>query len=297
MLLTRSPGADGKTGIHLELKPFDIHDVLADLWKRFQQSTLISATLIGTSIPETKKTFNTPEWQTANFPSPFDYRKQLRVFLPPRGRTITDSAGISGEVQRLAEITDGRVMALFTNYRQLQETQLLLTDWCQREGYQLLAQERNTSAETLVEKYKRNPRSIILGNQAMGTGVDIRLRGLIITKIPFDQQTPFREARQEYLTHQKINPFRDDTLPETIRRWKQWWGRLIREENQKGMLVVLDPKLLTASYSSYFLKSLPAGIKATHLDDPEQPLPSRQQFLTWVNEFATNSAKVEMVVE
>lgn len=283
MLLTRTPSANGQTSISLELKPFDMHDVLAGLWKRFDQTTLISATLIGTSIPETKKTFNAPDWQTANFPSPFDYRKQMRVFLPPREREISDSLAISAEIERIARVTDGRVMALFTNYKQLQETQSLLADWCRREGYQLLAQERNTSPEALVEKYNRDPRSIILGNHAMGTGVDIRIRALIITKIPFDQQTPYREARQEYLKSKKLNPFRDDTLPETIRRWKQWWGRLIREENQKGILVLLDPKLLTASYASYFIRSLPGGVRATHLDDPACPLPTREQFQQWIS--------------
>lgn len=284
MLLNRMPATNGQTAINLELKPFDLQDFLAGLWSRFQQTTLISATLIGTSIPETKKTFNAPEWHTANFPSPFDYRKQMRVFLPPRGKSVTDSAAISSQIERIANITDGRVMALFTNYKQLQETKLLLNDWCRQEGYQLHAQERNTSPEALVEKYNRDPRAIILGNHAMGTGVDIRIRALIITKIPFDQQTPYREARQEYLKSKKLNPFRDDTLPETIRRWKQWWGRLIRDENQKGILVMLDPKLLTASYSSYFIRSLPNGIKATHLDDPSHPLPTREQYLHWAND-------------
>ncbi len=297
MLLTRTPAAHGHIAVNLELKPFDLREVLAGLWSRFQQTTLISATLIGTSIPETKKTFSAPDWQTANFPSPFDYRKQMRVFLPPRGRSITDSPAISAEIQRIANITEGRVMTLFTNHKQLQETRLLLEDWCRREGYQLLAQERNTSAEGLVEKFSRDPRSIILGNHAMGTGVDIRIRALIITKIPFDQQTPYREARQEFLKGKKLNPFRDDTLPETIRRWKQWWGRLIREENQKGILVLLEPKLLTASYSSYFLRSLPTGIKATHLDDPDLPLPTREQYLEWANERRPSPPETELVME
>lgn len=301
MLLTRTPAMHGQPAINLELKPFDMHDVLAGLWSRFQQTTLISATLIGTSIPETKKTFNAPDWQTANFPSPFDYRKQMRVFLPPREREINDSPAIAAEIERIAKVTDGRVMALFTNYKQLRETQFLLADFCRREGLQLLTQERNTSPEALVEKYNRNPRSVILGNHAMGTGVDIRLRALIITKIPFDQQTPYREARQEYLKSKKLNPFRDDTLPETIRRWKQWWGRLIREENQKGILVLLDPKLLTASYGSYFIRSLPNGSKATHLDDPVQPLPTHEQFGQWINEMSDkprlNSLEVGLSVE
>jgi ATP-dependent DNA helicase DinG len=297
MLLNRTLSPSGQAALNLELKPFDLEDSLNKLWGNFQQCTLISATLVGTSIPETKKTFNACNWSTANFPSPFDYKKQMRVFLPPRGRSITESPAIAEEIKRIAKITDGRVMALFTNYKQLQETQLLVQDWCAREGYRLHVQERNTSPEVLVEKYNREPRAIILGNHAMGTGVDLRIRALIITKIPFDQQTPYREARQKYLEGKKLNPFRDDTLPETVRRWKQWWGRLIREENQKGLLVMLDPKLLTASYSSYFLQSLPGGTKATHLDDPAYPLPTQEQYVQWANDNPqTKALAVEMAI-
>jgi hypothetical protein len=72
---------------------------------------------------------------------------------------------------------------------------------------------------------------------------------------------------------------------------------LIREENQKGLLVMLDPKLLTASYSSYFLQSLPGGIKATHLDDPAYPLPTREQYVQWANEIPSpKRLEVEMAI-
>lgn len=218
MLLNRTTSADGHTAIHLELKPFDLEPALEKLWVHFQQVTLISATLIGTSVPETKKTFNARQWGAANFPSPFCYKKQMRVFLPPKTGTVAEAPLIAETIKRVATITDGRVMALFTNYKTIHEVHSLIGDWCQENGYQLYTQERNVSPETIVERYIREPRAIILGNQSMGTGVDIRLRALIVTKIPFDQQTPYREARQKYLEGKGVNPFRDDTLPETVRK-------------------------------------------------------------------------------
>jgi ATP-dependent DNA helicase DinG len=147
---------------------------------------------------------------------------------------------------------------------------------------QIYAQERNLSPDTLVSLYKHNPKAIILGNQSMGTGVDIRIRGLVVTKIPFEQQSPYKDARQKFLQSKGVNPFYEDTLPDTVRKWKQWWGRLIREEDQKGLLVMLDPKLNTASYGKTFIKALPAGAKATHLDDPGYPLPTHDQFMQWI---------------
>jgi ATP-dependent DNA helicase DinG len=282
MLLSRSTALSGAISLNLELKPFELNEALEKLWGNFKQVNLVSATLIGTSIPETKKTFNAPDWNATNFPSPFHYGKQMRVFLPPKGPEITKAPDIADQIKQLAQITNGHVMALFTNYETIAQVTQLMTDWCKENDFQLYVQERNISPERLVSLYKNNPKAIILGNQSMGTGVDIRIRGLVMTKIPFEQQSRYRDARQEFLQKKGVNPFYEDTLPEAVRKWKQWWGRLIREENQKGLLVLLDPKLNTASYAKTFLKALPNGVKATHLNDPDYLLPTRSQFMQWM---------------
>jgi ATP-dependent DNA helicase DinG len=282
MLLNRSTSTSGATSLNLELKPFELAEAMEKIWNNFRQVTLVSATLVGTSIAETKKTFNANDWNTANFPSPFQYSKQMRVFLPPKNSEITTVPAIAEKITQIAQITDGRVLALFTNYQTIAEVTQLMTGWCKAHDMQIYAQERNLSPDTLVSLYKHNPKAIILGNQSMGTGVDIRIRGLVVTKIPFEQQSPYKDARQKFLQSKGVNPFYEDTLPDTVRKWKQWWGRLIREEDQKGLLVMLDPKLNTASYGKTFIKALPAGAKATHLDDPGYPLPTHDQFMQWI---------------
>ena len=282
MLLNRSTSTSGATSLNLELKPFELAEAMEKIWNNFRQVTLVSATLVGTSIAETKKTFNANDWNTANFPSPFQYSKQMRVFLPPKNSEITTAPAIAEKITQIAQITDGRVLALFTNYQTIAEVTQLMTGWCKAHDMQIYAQERNLSPDTLVSLYKHNPKAIILGNQSMGTGVDIRIRGLVVTKIPFEQQSPYKDARQKFLQSKGVNPFYEDTLPDTVRKWKQWWGRLIREEDQKGLLVMLDPKLNTASYGKTFIKALPAGAKATHLDDHGYPLPTHDQFMQWI---------------
>jgi ATP-dependent DNA helicase DinG len=282
MLLNRSTSTSGATSLNLELKPFELAEAMEKIWNNFRQVTLVSATLVGTSIAETKKTFNANDWNTANFPSPFQYSKQMRVFLPPKNSEITTAPAIAEKITQIAQITDGRVLALFTNYQTIAEVTQLMTGWCKAHDMQIYAQERNLSPDKLVSLYKHNPKAIILGNQSMGTGVDIRIRGLVVTKIPFEQQSPYKDARQKFLQSKGVNPFYEDTLPDTVRKWKQWWGRLIREEDQKGLLVMLDPKLNTASYGKTFIKALPAGAKATHLDDPGYPLPTHDQFMQWI---------------
>jgi ATP-dependent DNA helicase DinG len=282
LLLNRSTNVTGATALNLELKPFELAEAMERLWNNFKQVTLVSATLVGTSIAEAKRTFNANDWNTANFPSPFQYSKQMRVFLPPKNSEITSATAIAENIKRIAQITDGRVLALFTNYQTIAEVTQLMTDWCMANDMQIYAQERNISPDRLVSLYRHNPKAIILGNQSMGTGVDIRIRGLVVTKIPFEQQSPYRDARQKFLQSKGVNPFFEDTLPDTVRKWKQWWGRLIREEDQKGILVMLDPKLNTASYGKTFIKALPASVKATHLDDQDCPLPTHEQFMQWV---------------
>ena len=280
LLLNRSTSFNGATALNLELKPFDLKEPLQRMWDSFKQVTLVSATLIGTSIAETQKTFNAPNWETTNFPSPFKYKSQMRVYLPPKQQDIVSPEAIAETIKQVATITDGRVMSLFTNYKTIAEVTQLLTPWCKENDIQLYPQERNLSPERLVSQYEQNPKAIILGNQSMGTGVDIRLRALIITKIPFEQQSPYKEAKQQFLKNNGIDPFYQDTLPDTVRKWKQWWGRLIRDESQKGLLVVLDPKLNTATYAKSFLNALPQASTATHLYDT--PLPTKSTFLKWI---------------
>lgn len=283
LLLNRNTNTTGATAINLELKPFELTDPLAKIWGSVKQVTLVSATLIGVSIPETKKTFNAAEWETTNYPSPFNYPAQMRVFLPPKNRKISQPAEIAEQIKSIAKITDGRLLALFTNYAVIKEVTQLLTPWCKEHDIKIFAQERNQNPEVLCNLYRNNPKSIVLGNQSMGTGVDMRIRALVITKIPFEQQSPYKDARAKFLESKGINPFKDDTLPDTVRRWKQWVGRLIRTENQKGLLVLLDDKLNTATYSPTFIKALPAKVRMTHLDDPAYPLPTPEQFQAWIN--------------
>jgi ATP-dependent DNA helicase DinG len=283
LLLKRATNARGETAINIELKPFELTEPLGKLWGAVKSVTLVSATLIGVSIPETKKAFNAEPWDFNNYLSPFNYPGQMRVFLPPKTHTVTKPVEIAEQIKRIAKITDGRLLGLFTNYAIIKEVTQLLTPWCKENDIKIFAQERNQSPDVLCNLYRNNPKSIVLGNQSMGTGVDMRIRALVITKLPFEQQSPYKDARALFLKSKGINPFKEDTLPDTIRRWKQWVGRLIRTESQKGLLVILDDKINTKSYAPTFLKALPAKIRMTHLDDPAYPLPTPDQFQGWVN--------------
>ena len=282
MVISRVTSTSGRTHFNLALKPYELDVPLEVLWSKFQQVSLVSATLVGTTIEQVKKSFNGSNWEFNAYSSPFNYPQQMRVFLPPRAARHDRPEEIAKVIKHTTQATDGRVLALFTSYAIISQVQALLEPWCKENGYQIYAQQRGVAPDKLVEQYNNNKRAIILGNQSMGTGIDMSgLRAVIITKLPFDQFSPYQVARNTFLKAKGHNPFHEITLAETVRKFKQWLGRLVRREGQKGLIVLLDEALNTQSYKSSFLDALPAGVKSTHLYDAAHPLPESAVFLKW----------------
>ena len=137
-----------------------------------------------------------------------------------------------------------------------------LGPWFQKEGITLLSQSSGKPRNALLELFKSDINSVLFGTDSFWQGVDVpgqALSSVIITKLPSDPPTsPLLEARLEEITRRGGNRFQDYQVPEAILKFKQGVGRLIRSKSDHGIVVILDPRVLTKNYGQDFLLSIPA---------------------------------------
>jgi DNA polymerase-3 subunit epsilon/ATP-dependent DNA helicase DinG len=196
--------------------------------------------------------------------SAFDYRTASAVFAP-RDMPAPDAPAFQRTVERvltdLAGATDGHGLALFTSYAALRNTYTAIKRPLEERGILVLAQGIDGQPSRLIEAFRGNPKALLLGAGTFWEGVDLGgadLRLLVITRLPFRVPTdPIVAARSESYD----DPFNQYALPETILRFRQGFGRLIRTNRDHGVVVILDGRVVSKSYGRAFLDALP-GVAA-----------------------------------
>jgi Rad3-related DNA helicase len=199
-------------------------------------------------------------YETASYPSPFPLARQMKVFV------YEGSGGeaevVSEVVAALALATGRNQLVLFTAHERLRRARERLLSSLEANG-PLLAQEWDGPASLLAERFRLERGAVLLGVQSLWEGVDFpgeALEILVVAKLPFSvPDEPLVEARGERLREQGLDPFQNDAVPEAVLRFRQGVGRLIRRSDDRGVLVVCDPRLATASYRRSFLESLPVA--------------------------------------
>lgn len=272
-----SRSSTGRPRVSLTCAPIDVGPILnEELFGRDFSVSLTSATLAtsarddGSGFDHAIERLGAAGASTLRLGSPFDYERQVRLIVDQRVGTPGRGLGREYEERLAAAIvehvgtTRGGAFVLFTSHRLLRAMARACRDPLGRLGINVHAQEADGSRALVLERFREDPNSALFGAASFWQGVDVpgeSLRNVIITRLPFDPpDRPLAEARAERLKEQGKDPFRVDSLPRAVIRFKQGFGRLIRSASDTGQVVVLDPRIVTARYGSLFVKAMPEGV-------------------------------------
>jgi len=205
--------------------------------------------------------------------SPFDFERSTLLFLPtdiPEPNQPYYQKTVEQALVGLCRATEGRTLILFTSYSQLRTTARAIIGPLSDSGILVYQQGAGASRAQLLENFRTTPRAVLMGTRSFWEGVDVvgsALSALVIARLPFSvPDDPVFAARSDTFD----NPFAEYAVPETILRFRQGFGRLIRTKTDRGIVVVLDRRILTKSYGPMFLNSLP---ECTRLRAPLTQLP------------------------
>ncbi len=221
------------------------------------------------------------------FGSPFDYRKQAKLYIEtglpdPSDRRFNE---LSAErILHWIKHTNGGAFVLFTSYKALIDAANRLANDLDALGLTLLVQGQEAPRRLLLERFRNIDHAVLFGTASFWQGVDVRgdrLRNVIIHKLPFAvPDEPVTQARLERINATGGNPFMDYSVPEAVIKLKQGFGRLIRSGKDKGIVVLLDGRILSRRYGKAFLNALPdvEVIQVDHRLQPPPPVPSVVNF-------------------
>ncbi|MES2771262.1 MAG: ATP-dependent DNA helicase [Pseudomonadota bacterium] len=203
--------------------------------------------------------------ESASWESPFDYAKQALLYAPsnlPDPNSAQFTEAVVKAAFPVVQASGGRAFFLCTSLRAMRNTHALLADALARAGLNLpLLLQGEGSKNELLERFRRLGNAILVASQSFWEGVDVRgdaLSLVVIDKLPFaPPDDPVLAARIERMKQQGQNAFMDYQLPRAVISVKQGAGRLIRDESDRGVLMICDPRLLTKSYGKQIWRSLP----------------------------------------
>jgi ATP-dependent DNA helicase DinG len=253
------------SGMLLQYTPFEIAERLREyVESRPCAWVFTSATLaIGEDFSHFAARIGLPEARTVRIDSPFDYRDQARIFLPPRMPEPQDPAFAERFIDACAPLLEacgGRAFLLYTSYRGLAEGVRALQARFPNPPFPVLVQGE-APREALLNRFRELGNAVLLATGSFWEGVDVKGEALCIVaidKLPFAApDDPLLKARLEGIRRRGGNPFFEYQLPQAVLALKQGVGRLIRDFDDFGVIVIGDPRVRTKAYGRVFVEALP----------------------------------------
>ncbi len=261
-----NPGSGEAASLSLEAAPIDMSPILGQLlFGEDKTSILTSATL--STEPDNLNYFaqrvGAYEVKQLKVGSPFDYESNMQVKVIQSMPERNDREHFEKMVYWIKEALDwtqGKTLVLFTSYAMMNKVQKELEPYCKKKGWALLHQDYHANRRQLLEDFKSDTNSVLLGTDSFWTGVDVpgeALSQVIITQLPFTPPShPITEAKLQAMEANGKNPFMHYSVPEAVLKFSQGIGRLIRAKSDKGIVTVLDSRVVTKRYGSFFLKAM-----------------------------------------
>jgi ATP-dependent DNA helicase DinG len=260
----------GRQHVFLQATPIDVGPILREcLWSKLDTTVLTSATLaVGGGFDYIRKRLGMEHARESVLPSHFDYESQAVLYVPPDlpdPRTPQFTAKAAERIRKLLEITRGRAFVLFTSYAQMNDIYQRLLGEVE---FPMLRQG-DAPKSALLEEFRLTPNAVLFATSSFWQGVDVQgeqLSCVIIDRLPFAVPSdPVVAARVKAIDAEGGNAFFQYQVPAAVITLKQGFGRLIRSLHDRGLLVLLDNRILKKQYGRVFIESLPNYKKTTDL--------------------------------
>jgi ATP-dependent DNA helicase DinG len=270
-----SAAGRGRQNVFLQATPIDVGPILREyLWSKLECAVLTSATLaVGGGFEYIRQRLGLEHAREAVLASHFDYESQALFYVPPDlpdPRTPQFAAIAAERIRKLLELTRGRAFVLFTSYAQMNQIYQLLLGVL---DYPMLKQG-DAPKSALLEEFRLTPNAVLFATSSFWQGVDVQgeqLSCVIIDRLPFAVPSdPVVAARVKAIDAEGGNAFFDYQVPAAVITLKQGFGRLIRSLHDRGLLVLLDNRILKKQYGRVFVESLPKYKRTTDIKVVEE---------------------------